>query len=131
MKFDFSDSTLKDLISGRPLVEQVERTLAAPDGTPQIVMETVPITVLAIATVCMLRPTPEDGKLSFNEKIRRYKLGQKLVACSSSQDRVLELDSDEVSMIKTITGTLFGAMVVGQVVDFFEAAHNKQKQPTA
>jgi len=118
MKFDFSDSTLKDLISGRPLVEQVERTLAAPDGTPQIVMETVPITVLAIATVCMLRPTPEDGKLSFNEKIRRYKLGQKL-------------DSDEVSMIKTITGTLFGAMVVGQVVDFFEAAHNKQKQPTA
>jgi len=121
MKFDFSNSSLKDLITDRPLVESVVKINPQ---TLQEETETIPITVLAVATVCMLRATPDDGKLGMTEKIRRYKLGQRLIACANSEDKILELDSDEVSLIKVTAGVMFGSMIIGQVVDFFESASN-------
>lgn len=87
------------------------------------------LTILSCCAMAMFRPTQADGQLELNQKVAKFKLGNKLSMADGyeSGDKIVELDSSEVTLIKNACNQLYGTLVVGQVCEFFESASTPPK----
>lgn len=83
-----------------------------------------PLSILTCCAMAMFRPTQADAQLELPAKVKKFKLGNKLNMADTASilDRIVELDSDEVTLIKNCCNQLYGTLVVGQVCEFFESA---------
>ena len=114
MKYNFTNAFVLDLPKDTPVP-------ADEKGTP--------LTVLTCCALAMYRPTQQDGQLSLAEKVKKFKLGNKLSIADAAEtlEKIIELDSGEVELIKNCCNQLYGTLVVGQVVEFFESAATPTK----
>lgn len=108
MKYNFTEVYILDLPS-RLTVKADEQ------GTP--------LSLLTVVAMAMFRPSAADAQLALTEKIRKFRLGNKLAAADQGpQPKIIDLESDEVTLIKNCCNSLYGTLIVGQVVEFFESA---------
>lgn len=84
----------------------------------------IPLSILTCCAMAMFRGTQQDAQLSLPEKIKKFKLGNKFRMADEATvlEKIVELDSGEVTMIKECCNQLYGTLVVGQVAEFFESA---------
>ena len=100
MKFNFTNAVIRNYPSKEPLMEGGKE-----------------VTILAVSTMAMMQGNPQE-QITMEQKVKKYRLGVKL--CSSEEE--VELTAEEVAMIKQSVGALWGPLIVGQVVDFYESA---------
>lgn len=89
----------------------------------------IPLSILTCCAMAMFRATQADAQLTLPEKVKKFKLGNKLRMADEAQqlEKIVELDSSDVELIKTCCNQLYGTLVVGQVCEFFESASTPTK----
>ena len=99
MKFNFSGAHVINYPVRAPLMD---------DGKP--------VEIKNLCILAMMQGNPQE-QIPVELKVKKYKLGMKL--CNMVNDQV-ELEAEEVAMIKQGVGSLWGPMIVGQIHDFLE-----------
>lgn len=101
MMIDFSQK-LKDL-QGMVITEQ--------PGNPK----TLPVTLGTLAVNALML---SEDRIDGTEKVRRYDLGVKIF---QRQDDLVELDCDDLALIKRLIGNMYGPLYVGQAWKMLES----------
>lgn len=109
MKIDVTQA-IKGL-DGKPLMEQ------DPDGPEGAARQMTVGTAFLTALTAILE---EDRNLSGEKKMKRYKIGLKIVG----EDEV-DLEIEEAAEVKMLVGKVFGPAVVGPLWDVLEGVEEK------
>jgi hypothetical protein len=111
MKIDFTQGLTT--LGGEPL----ERTIQACENCGRPV-ETSAMTLRRVCINALLTQTRDERNLPGEKKARRYKL-----ALQISNEDVVDLPPKDVALIQELVGTLYTALVVGQVWEMLDLKH--------
>lgn len=98
MKFNFANAHVINYPVRAPLLD---------DGKP--------VEIKNLCILAMMQGNPQE-QIPVELKVKKYKLGMKL--CNSAD--VVELEAEELAMLKQGVGSMWGPMIVGQIYDFLE-----------
>lgn len=110
---------------------QIDLTVAVVDATARAMFEAAGMNVPSelsreslrrMLTRVLVNGAP-DEKVDADTKLKRYELLQKL----SAKDDVVDLKSEETSMLKALCGQFYATVIVGRIHDLLE----KGVQPLA
>ncbi len=68
-----------------------------------------PLTMRIVCTNSLLTQTQDDRNIDGNEKAKRFELAMRIYT-----EKEVDLDIDELKMIKDLIGKTYGPLVVGQ-----------------
>jgi hypothetical protein len=73
-------------------------------------------TLMDVSLDALLTPMQDEQNLSGEEKAKRYVLATRIYSNKTDVD----LETDEISLIKRLIGKLFGPLIVGQAYPMLE-----------
>jgi len=76
------------------------------------------MTFASVCSTALLTPTDEDKNLSGDEKVKRFKLAQRLY--DADAEAGVDLTVEEAALLKLVTSKLYTALVVGQLYGVLE-----------
>ncbi len=77
--------------------------------------EKEPLTMRIVCTNSLLTPTQDDKNIDGNEKAKRFELAMRIYT-----EKEIDLDIDELKMIKDLIGRLYTPLVVGRAYQILD-----------
>lgn len=101
-------------LDGKPLVEAVK---TGTDETGKDIIEQRPITLAGIAVNALLAQHEDERALAGADKVKRYKLAQKIHDAAGEMD----VTAEDVALLKTLIGKTYPPLLVGLAWQILEA----------
>ncbi len=74
-----------------------------------------PLTMKIVCTNSLLTQTQDDQNINGNEKAKRFELAMRVYT-----EKEIDLDIDELKMIKDLIGKIYGPLVVGRAYQILD-----------
>lgn len=106
--------TALHFLDGKPLVEA---TKTGTDEAGKDIIEQRPITLAGIAVNALLAQHEDERALPGADKVKRYKLAQKIHDAAGEMD----VTAEDVALLKTLIGKTYPPLLVGLAWQILEA----------
>jgi hypothetical protein len=82
------------------------------------------MTLKGVCAAALLSPQENDKNITGQEKAKRYLLAQEI----HNSDESIDLESEDISLLKKLIGNMYTPLIVGQAYAMLEGKSEKDKK---